>query len=102
MAAETATIKVRVQPGARKEQVLGYSEGVLRVHVTAPPVEGKANAAVMDLLSRVLGVRSSQITILRGLGSRDKVLRVKGLSQEQAETLLSLHGSTGPTCRYSR
>ena len=86
-----ARVTVRVQPGARKEGVLGFSDGVLRVRVTASPVEGKANAAVANLLARILGVRWSQVTILRGVRSRDKVLRVEGLSQEETEERLAVY-----------
>ena len=87
-----ARIAVRVQPGARGEGVLGYFEGVLRIQVTAPPKEGKANRAVIDLVARTIGVKRSQITLLRGHRSRDKVLKVDGLSQEEAERLLAAVG----------
>ena len=92
MGAEAAIIKVRLQPGARKQEVLGYSQGVLRVRVTAPPVGGKANTALVDFLARLFKTRSSQVSILRGSRSRDKLLRVEGLSQEKAAQVLERLG----------
>ena len=88
MAMEGARISVRVQPGASKEEVLGYAGGLLRVRVSAPPQEGRANKAMVDLPARVLGVRRSQVTVLRGAQSRNKVLLVEGLSQGRMEEFL--------------
>ena len=89
MSAAEARIVVRVQPGAKKEAILGFADGVLRLRVTAPPLEGRANDTVLELVARALGVRSSHVTLLRGARSRDKLLRIDGVSQQRAEEILS-------------
>ena len=87
----SATITVRVQPGARQNQVVGYAGGVLRVKVSAPAVEGKANEALLAYLARLLDVRPRQLAIVKGARSREKVVRVDGLEQEQVEARLAPH-----------
>ncbi len=68
-------IPVRVTPRARRTFVM--REGaVLRVHVTAPPADGKANAAVAEALARALGVAKSRLVLVRGAAARDKLFRV--------------------------
>lgn len=76
------TISVRVQPGASRDRVLGMRDGVLRVSVTVPPRDGKANAALLELLAETLGVAKSRLRIARGHSSRDKVVAVEGLALE--------------------
>jgi len=87
-----AIVRVRVQPGAKKPGIVGYEAGVLRLKVSAPPLEGRANEAVVEALAELLGVRRSQVSIMRGAHSRDKTLRVGGLSQEAAEASLRAVG----------
>ena len=77
------TLKVRVQPKASRNQVDGFEEDTLRVRVTAPPAEGKANDGVITLLSKTLGVSKSRLEIVRGFSSRDKLLSVENLSDEE-------------------
>ena len=93
----TATLAVRVRPNARKTQVLGYREGTLTVAVAAPAVEGKANEALLVYLAAVLAVRRSQVTIRRGMRSRDKLVMVEGLSpREVTERLTAVTGPHQP------
>ena len=87
-----ATILVKVQAKTGNRQIIDYRDGVLKILVGEPPVGGKANAAVIDLLSQALCVRRSQINLIRGLRSRRKVARVEGLSTEQTEARLQVHG----------
>jgi hypothetical protein len=75
-----ALVRVRVQPRASRDEILGWQDQALRVRVTAPPVEGEANTAVRRLVARALGVAPSAIALVRGDRSRDKVVRVTGLS----------------------
>jgi len=82
-------ISVRVQPDARKSELLGFSDGVWQVKVSAPPVKGKANAALIALLSDVLGVGKSQLSIIKGHTSRHKVVAVHGLSEVEITKRLS-------------
>jgi uncharacterized protein (TIGR00251 family) len=76
-----ATISVRVQPRAGRDEIAGERAGTLLVRLTAPPVEGRANEALRRLLAKRLGVGKTRVTIVRGTASRDKVVRVEGLSQ---------------------
>ena len=67
---------IRVTPRAAANAVTGERDGVLLVHVTAPPVDGKANDAVVALLARSLGVPRSEIHLERGARSRTKRVSV--------------------------
>ncbi len=64
--------------------MVGYQDQVLRVRVTAPPEEGRANDAVVALLAKALGVPKSRVRILRGHTARNKVVSVEGLTPEEA------------------
>ncbi len=78
-----ARITVRVQPKAKRSEVSGYADGVLRVRIAAVPEKGKANQELIRLLAEVLGVPRSAVTIQKGATSRTKLVRVEGLSQEE-------------------
>lgn len=80
---------VWVVPRAKKDKVFGAQAQALKVHLTAPPVRGAANEALVKFLAEGLGVRRSQVEIVRGFTSRRKLIRVVGLSaQEVRERLL--------------
>ena len=88
------SLRIRVQPRASRDQVAGFrvtgsGEDVLRLSVTAPPADGKANAAVLALLSEVLGTPKSRLAIVRGHGARDKVVAVELLSLEEVRERLA-------------
>jgi uncharacterized protein (TIGR00251 family) len=85
---EVADIRVRVQPRARRNEIVGEREGVLLVRVSAAPVGGKANEAVRKLIARSLGIAPGRVTIVRGAGARDKSVRVEGFSQVELRTAL--------------
>lgn len=72
---EGVEIALRVMPKARRNAIT-IDGNLIRVHVTAPPENGKANAAVVKLLAKSLGVPKSRLTLLRGATSRDKVFRL--------------------------
>ena len=84
----SASIKVRVQPRASNNQVIGYREDVLRLRVTAPPEGGKANDAVVALLAETLGIAKGRVKIFRGHSSREKVVMVESLAQEEVHRRL--------------
>jgi len=69
---------VRVVPRASREQIAGMRDGRLLVRVNAPPLEGKANAAVCALLAKAAGVPKGAVTVVRGETSRDKRVRIEG------------------------
>lgn len=71
-----AEIAVRVTPRAARARLQETPDG-LRVHVTEPPEDGKANAAVQKLLAKALGVAKTRLTLLRGQTARDKVFRLE-------------------------
>jgi hypothetical protein len=76
LARDGAEIAVRVTPRAARDRIAADEAGGLRVHVTAPPEDGKANAAVRKLLAKALGVPKSRLCLLRGRTARDKVFRL--------------------------
>lgn len=93
---EELLFSVRVQPKASANKILGEHAGALKVAVTAPPEKGKANAAVVALLSEALGVPKSAVEIVRGRTSRTKTLRIKGLTKEILSQLLARAAKAGP------
>jgi uncharacterized protein (TIGR00251 family) len=78
-----ARITVRVQPKAKRSEVVAYADGVLKVRVAAVPEKGRANQELVRLLAEVLGVPRSAVTIERGATSRTKLVRIEGLSDEE-------------------
>jgi uncharacterized protein (TIGR00251 family) len=91
--AEGCILAVRAQPGAQKTAIAGiYGEGAraaLKIAVHAPPVEGKANEALIGFLSERFSVPRSSVQILSGGSSRSKVLLIRGVSPSQGEATLS-------------
>jgi uncharacterized protein len=77
---EGALLRVRVQPRASRDAITGWRDEALAVRVTAPPVDGAANAAVSALLADALDVAASAVTVIRGERARDKVVCVRGLT----------------------
>lgn len=76
-------MSVRVQPRASKNEIAGWQEGTLRVRLTAPPVEGAANQALVEFLAEALGVRRADIALVSGGKSRTKTIEVSGLSDAE-------------------
>jgi uncharacterized protein len=75
-----ATFSVRVQPRARKNALMGEMGDDLKVALTAPPVEGRANEACVEFLAELLKVPRASITIAAGQSSRNKIIRVRSLT----------------------
>ncbi len=82
-------LHVKVHPKARRDSVQVIEGGSLKIDVTAPPEGGKANDAVIALLAKALGVAKSDVEIVRGLRSRDKLVRVHGLTDDELMARLS-------------
>ena len=87
---DTARIAIRVTPRASASKVAGVKEGKLLVRVTAPPAEGKANKAVCEVIAKEVGVSKSQVAVIRGDTSRDKLVEIRGISQSSAEAKLGI------------
>ena len=79
---------IRVIPGASKNEVAGIQDGALKVKLTAPPVEGKANRACVEFLAGLLGVRRSALAITSGEKSRKKTVTVEGLARGELQARL--------------
>ena len=79
----TLRFRVHVKPRAARSRVLGVRAGLLDVAVSAPPVEGKANAEVIQVLSRQLGLPRRAISIVSGQSGRQKWVSVEGISREE-------------------
>lgn len=77
------TVKVKVQPRAAKNEICGIMEDALRLRLTSPPVDGEANAACAAFLAHFVGVAKSKVTILHGLTSRSKTIKIDGISKTQ-------------------
>ena len=88
MATDSVRLTVQVQPNAKRSEVLGFENGVLRMKVSAPPVEGKANKGVIELLSKALGIKKSNIEIQKGATSKRKVVMIEDMTLADISTRL--------------
>jgi uncharacterized protein len=84
-----ALIEVRLRPRGRGDELLGVEDGVLRARVSSPPVDGKANRALCRLIAKRVGIAPSNVTVVRGRKSRDKLIRVEGLDEAALIAALS-------------
>lgn len=84
-------VAVRVKPRASRSRVLGFKQGALQVALAAPPVDGAANAELLETLQRVLAVKKSQLSLVSGKTSRNKRVLVRGVTLEHCR--LHLGGS---------
>jgi len=75
-------IQVKVQPRSSKNEITGVTGDFLRVRLTAPPVEGEANKALVKYLGQVFGCAAGRIKILRGAAGRCKLVEVTGITEE--------------------
>lgn len=85
-----ADLPVRVQPRSRRDEVVGERAGAVVIRLTAPPVDGKANAALCAFVAKAAGVPKTSVSVVRGQTSRDKVVRVAGATAEQVRLALGL------------
>lgn len=77
-------IKVKVMPRAKENNILGLKDDILRVKITAPPVQGKANDSLIKFLAKEFDIVKSDIRIVRGESSRDKIIEIPdGISFKQ-------------------
>ncbi len=83
-----ATFAVKVHPRAKKNAITGEVGDALKVSLTAPPADGKANEACIEFFAKLLNLPRSSVTIAAGQSNRNKVIRVAGLSAEKVRTRL--------------
>ena len=90
--ANAISFAVKVQPRAKRDAVVGELGDALKLALTAPPVEGRANEACIRFLAEFLKVPRSSITIASGQSSRNKIIRIAGLTAEQFRARLNAGG----------
>ena len=90
-----ATLQIKVVPGAKKNRIVGRYGDAIKVQVSAPPEDGKANQAVIALLADALNVKPQQLTITRGRAQPRKTIQVEGMDQSVAEQRLVLPPKAG-------
>ena len=76
-------ISLVVYPNAARNKVVGLADGVLRVKISEPPVKGKANNELITFLSQRLNVGKDRLSIIKGYATRNKVVAIEGLTQEE-------------------
>lgn len=85
---EGCLLAVRAQPGARKAGVMGEQAGALKVAVTAPPEDGRANQAIIELLRDWLGLKRSQVELASGATHRNKLFLIRGVTADGLRTII--------------
>ena len=84
-----ATIVAKVVPGARVSRVMGRYGDSIKLSVSAPPEDGKANRAVVELIAQTLGLKVHQVTIVKGHGQSRKIVQIDGLNQRSVDARLA-------------
>ena len=88
MKKDAARLEVHIQPNSSRNMITGYTGGVLRVKIAAPPVEGKANQKLIEFLSEVLDTAKSNIRIVSGQTGKHKILEIANLPSEEIKERL--------------
>jgi uncharacterized protein (TIGR00251 family) len=87
--ADGCTLAVRVHPGAKKNGVTGIHAGAVKISLTTPPTDGRANEALIALLAELLRIPRARISLASGATSRTKLLRITGKSAADLQATLS-------------
>ena len=82
------TIEVQVQTKSSRDEIFGLQNGRFKVKVAAPPVDGKANERLIELIARALGVSKSSVKIVKGETSRIKILKIKGVNRDKLDSFM--------------
>ena len=85
---DEVVLRVHVQPGTGRSAFVGKHGDALKIRVAAPPVEGRANAALLALLAHDLGLKEDRVSLLSGDSSRSKRVRITGIDPDEVERLL--------------
>lgn len=86
------TFSVRVQPRASRSGMAGEMDGVLKVRLNSPPVDGEANDELVRLLAKIFSIPRARISLLSGQTSRSKLIRLEGISAESFEEIIKSTG----------
>ena len=84
-----ARLHLRVSPGATRSRIVGKHGDGWKIHVTAPPEDGRANAAVVRLIADTVSVSRGAVSVVSGHGSKDKIVELTGIELARAERRLS-------------
>ena len=85
-------LNLRVSPGAQRTSIEGpYGESAIRLRVAAPPVDGRANVEVETFLAKLLGIPRSNVIVVKGISSRDKVVLLNTSEQAEIREILAAH-----------
>jgi len=84
------TFAVRVQPRASRNEVAGELDGALKIRLAAAPVDGEANEELIHFLAKLFDVPRRQVSILSGLTSKNKLIRIEGLAAAEGERVLQI------------
>jgi hypothetical protein len=82
-------LSLLVQPRASRTRVLGEHDGMLKLQLAAPPVDGEANAALVEFLAKLLGVPRRQVSLIAGDASRRKRVSIQGVESAQVEAVMT-------------
>jgi hypothetical protein len=86
----STTLRIHLQPRASRDEIVGPMGEVLKIRITAPPVNGKANRGLKRFLAKSLGISARRVEIISGQTSREKVVRISGLSRKDLAQKLGL------------
>ena len=85
-------LKLHVTPRGSRNEITGWRENALCIKITAPPVEGAANAAIVKFMADALKLKKSQVELVAGDKSREKIVRISGLSEDEIKSRLAANG----------
>ena len=86
--ADGCTVSVRVHPGARRSAVGGIHDGAVKISLTTPPVDGRANEALIAFVAELLGIPKGRVSLVAGMTGRTKVLRITGKNSDEVRAAL--------------
>jgi uncharacterized protein (TIGR00251 family) len=90
MTAQSVLLSIRVQPRAKRDEVVGERAGAIVIRLKAPPVDGKANAALIEFIANAANLPRSRVEIVRGATAREKVVRVAGIAEKDLRRALGV------------
>ncbi len=89
-ATSSTTLSIRIQPRSSKNEIILMEGGGFKIRITAPPVDGAANEALIRFLADIFSVARSQIEIVSGHNSKNKIIRIQGVGKEDTERVLKM------------
>jgi uncharacterized protein (TIGR00251 family) len=90
MTGQSVLVSIRVQPRAKRDEVVGERAGAIVIRLKAPPVDGKANAALIEFIANAANLPRSRVEIVRGATAREKVVRVAGIAEKELRRALGV------------